>query len=195
MARNKTSTLSVDRADTAAERLQRVSAEIAELERPLPTTHGVDTDLDALTDHLVERGHRREALKMIVPALERAALEERRPDILARRTIETEAWNRAAALAGEVRIRLDGLQAEWSLVSERNDQAMWRVQEVNRELQGLDVAIRLHDDRHNPTAPVAVVAEPPWSYNSAPVDKDGNPLPDVPHADGHVTMTAVFGPN
>lgn len=161
MAKNRTTSTPI----SAAERLAHVQAEIAELNIPLPPHEHIDADIDDLTQQLVDREHRKLALALIIPALERAAIEERRPDILSRKQIEFKALQRATTKAREVQARYDAVNAEWVKANTEQIDAQDRFNYVAGEVNRLDVELRVHDERHAPTPPPA--APRPLEYSLA----------------------------
>jgi hypothetical protein len=138
---------------SAAERLAGVHAEIAELSKPMPP-HAADVDLDDLTNRLVDREHRKHALGLIIPALERAAIEERLPDIMQRKSEADAECARLDAIAVVAKAKFEAANVEWTQANEASIAAFWRVNFIAGELQQLGEDLRVHDERHDPPAPV-----------------------------------------
>lgn len=131
---------------SAAERLEAVRAEIAELSKPLPPDAPADADVGALTDTIIERTHRHQALLLMTPALERAALVERRPALEAEIADAEKAWLSAGEFAREVQER------EQEIIAQRVDAvAAAHAAERNHnhwvvQLDQLDAELRRHDE-------------------------------------------------
>ena len=154
MGRNKTTQNASQ--TPAADRLVAVHSEIAELGKPLPPSFDVDADLDALTALVMDRGHRAQALTMIVPALERAALVEQLPALYA----ATEAARIELIEAGKrlrpVELSYEKAVADLTAARIAESDAGTRYNLINFERYKITDAIRQHDEKHSPTPPPPV---------------------------------------
>lgn len=146
MSRRSTAT------QTAAERLEAVRAEIAELAEPLPPATSADADVAALADQLSARTHRHQALLLMVPALERAALVEQLPAIQAEIDAANEAWLAAGELAREVQEREQEIIAERVAAVGAAHAAELDRNRLVGQLEQLDEALRRHDEIYRPPA-------------------------------------------
>ena len=154
MARNKNA---LNTSQTpAADKLAAVHAEIAELKMPLPPAVDAGIDIDELTALVMDRGHRSQALAMIVPALERAALEEQLPALNAATEVARVEQIEAGKRLRPVELAHEKAVADLTAARIAESDAGTRYNLINFERYKITDAIRQHDEKHSPTPPPPV---------------------------------------
>jgi hypothetical protein len=131
----------------AIRRLEEVQAEIAALSKPLPTPRAA-VDVSRLADELGHRDHRRRALEMTLPVLQREVLIGQIASAEAVAEVEQDALQDTAALFAETEGKFLMIRGEFEQVQHAHIAAQQRATSTAVRVQDSIRALEEHDQRH-----------------------------------------------